>query len=369
MHVAIIGCGQLARMMALAGWNMNVTFSFLAEPNEGTDCVKGLGTIVQRTPELTGEALYKALGEPDVVTVEREHVDTALLDSVAPFCPAHPNPRAIEVTQHRGREKDFISKLGIKTAPYKKANGKDSLAAAIAEMGLPVIVKSSEEGYDGKGQWKLDTDADTQAFLAEDGLDRDFVVEGLVAFEREVSIITARSASGVCSAYPLAENDHKGGILITSIAPADADSGELSEKASNIAKTLIEALDYVGILSIELFVVGDELVVNELAPRVHNSGHWTQAADVTSQFENHLRAILDLQLGNTQPTGHSAMVNVLGRSLKAEWLTANNVQLHDYNKSPRPGRKVGHLNIYSNDRDTLVTQMNELRALVYTDEA
>ncbi|MGB0732876.1 MAG: 5-(carboxyamino)imidazole ribonucleotide synthase [Pontibacterium sp.] len=365
MHVAIVGSGQLARMMALSGWEMGVTFAFLAEPTEGTACVEGLGSIVTRTPELSGQALYEALGKPDVVTVEREHVDTDLLSTLLPHCNVHPNPSAISITKHRCREKDFVSSLGIKTAPYRPANGKESLEAGIRAMGLPVIVKSSEDGYDGRGQWKLDNEADVVAFLQEDNLDRDFVIEGLVAFSREVSIITTRSASGECASYPLTENDHQNGILITSLAPADADESPLLAEASRIAETMIEALDYVGILSVELFVVGDELVVNELAPRVHNSGHWTQAAGISSQFENHVRAILDFKLGNTAPKGHTAMVNVLGLSLDKAWLTEGNVQLHDYNKEPRPGRKVGHLNLHADDREALIEQMNALRARIY----
>ncbi|OQX34304.1 MAG: 5-(carboxyamino)imidazole ribonucleotide synthase [Oceanospirillales bacterium LUC14_002_19_P2] len=368
MHIAMIGCGQLARMMAFEGWHLGLTFSFLADPGENRSCVEGLGNIVELTPELTGRKLFEALGEPAVVTVEREHVDVKMLKDLASFCEVNPNPDAIEICQHRGREKNFVNALGVPTAPYRLINSAASLKAAIEAMGLPVIVKSCEEGYDGRGQWKIDNTQELDALLLENTMEGDFIVEGFVAFEKEASIVAMRSSKGECAFYPLAENEHRNGILISSIAPAELPSPSLSAEARKIAQTIIEEMEYVGVLSIEFFVMNDKLLVNELAPRVHNSGHWTQAAGICSQFENHLRSIAGIMLGATEPTTHVGMVNVLGQKLNTNWLVDSNVQLNDYNKTPRPNRKVGHLNVWNTDRQKLIDQISELKCAIYGDE-
>jgi len=368
MHIAIIGCGQLARMMALDGWRLGLTFSFLADPGENRSCVEGLGSIIEYTPNLEGEALFKALGNPDVVTVEREHVNTDMLNALTPFCSVHPNPNAVSVSQHRGREKNFLSSLGIPTAPYRLANTEESLRAGIQELGLPVLVKSCEEGYDGRGQWRINSAEQLEAMLAENDINRDLIIEGFVSFEKEVSIISARSASGQCAFYPLTENQHQNGILVSSIAPAESNASALSHEATDIALKIIETLDYVGVLSIEFFVVDNHLLVNELAPRVHNSGHWTQAAGIGCQFENHVRSIIDMPPGSTSPTTNVGMVNVLGHKMNRDWATQSNVQFHDYNKAPRPNRKLGHLNVWNTDRQQLVEQIETLKSTVYGDQ-
>lgn len=368
MHLAIIGCGQLARMMALAGWRLGATFSFLAEPDENTSGVDRLGTVVKRTPELTGQALFDALGQPSSVTVEREHVDVELLKTLQPFCLVAPNPDAILVSQHRGREKDFMAAHGIATAPYKVATGRANLKDAVLHIGLPVIIKTCEQGYDGKGQWLIRDSQALEETLSDIPDHVECVVEGFVNFSKEVSIISARSSSGECAYYPLTENEHRQGILVSSIAPADVPSESTLQQADKIANTILEKLDYVGILSIEFFVVGDQLVVNEIAPRVHNSGHWTQSAGIASQFENHIRAISGLPLGETKPKTQAAMLNLLGKEVDETLLNRGNLEIHLYNKSLRPGRKVGHVNLWHIDRAPLVKQLKELHQQVYGDD-
>lgn len=364
MHIAIVGTGQLARMMALAGWRLGFTFSFLAEPGENPLGVAELGTVVERTPELTGEALYNALGKPVSVTVEREHVDVELLKTLQPFCQVSPSPEAIGISQHRGREKSYMNSIGISTAPFKLANSPQTLQQAVQAIGFPAFVKSCEEGYDGRGQWKLDTEAQLTELLDTLPAEFDFVVEGMVHFDTEVSQIAARNKDGECVFYPLTENQHRNGILISSIAPAELSSPELSQKAEAIAKHMLNEMDYVGVLSIEFFVVGDQLLVNEIAPRVHNSGHWTQAAGICCQFENHLRSITPLTLGDTRPAAYTGMINLLGESVSSELMKQGNVQLHQYNKSLRPGRKVGHINVWHIDRQKLKDQLKTIRQAI-----
>ncbi|WP_370279000.1 5-(carboxyamino)imidazole ribonucleotide synthase [Pontibacterium sp.] len=364
MNVAVVGCGQLARMLALAGWPMGYRFSFLAMPGENRGCVEGLGTIVEFQPEQSMEELYEAMGKPDVVTVEREHLDVELLKAFQPFCAVCPSPDAVKICQHRGREKRFLNGIGIPTAPFKLAANDDELRQGIAEMGFPVLVKTCEEGYDGYGQWMLRTEEDFAELMALDSRP-ELVIEGLVKFEREVSLVAARNTEGEVAFYPLTENYHSNGILLTSIVPAELPSPELVEQAEEIGRKVLDAMDYVGVLAIELFVTDEGLVVNELAPRVHNSGHWTQALNVSSQFENHLRAITSLGLGNTQPSQCVGMVNLLGcRPTKAQQ-SLSNVQVHQYNKSLRPGRKVGHLNLWNDDRAQLLDQLNSIKQDLY----
>lgn len=365
MHIAVVGCGQLARMMALAAWPMGYRFTFLGSPGENTTCVTGLGDIVELTDDLSGEALFNALGQPDVVTVEREHVNTALLRGLQPHCAVYPQPEAIEVCQHRGREKTFLNNLGIPTANFRLANNAEELQAAIDDMGTPVIIKSCEEGYDGRGQWFIENQQQLTDLLNSDTVLPEVVIEGLVKFEREVSLVAARSPNGEVSCYPLAENHHSSGILLSSVAPAPNLTEELTAQAKQIADAIFAELKYVGVLAIELFVSEGKLIVNELAPRVHNSGHWSQAAGICTQFENHMRAITSVGLGTTEPTGHTAMVNLLGCDPTEEMVNMSNVQLHKYNKSLRPNRKVGHLNLRHDNLDDLLAQVEKIKQELY----
>ncbi len=366
MHVAIVGCGQLARMMALAGWPMGHRFTFLADPGESFICVEGLGRVVELETDLQGEALYEALGKPDVVTVEREHVNAARLETLKPHCSVFPDPEAIKYCQHRGREKTFLNSLGIQTAPFHLANNAEELTNGVNALGFPVFVKTCEEGYDGYGQWVLKSEDDLNNLVAQADSLPEVVIEGGVNFDRELSLIAARSASGECVFYPLTENLHRNGILWSSIAPANAPAA-LHAKAKEIADKVLNAMEYVGVIAIEMFHAGDDLIVNELAPRVHNSGHWTQGAGISSQFENHIRAICDSGLGITSNNQHAGMVNLLGIEAPKTIVSESNVQHHVYNKSLRPGRKVGHLNLVSDDRAALEAQLERIRESLYKD--
>jgi 5-(carboxyamino)imidazole ribonucleotide synthase len=365
MRIAVAGCGQLARMLALAGWEMGHEFVFIADPDENTDCINGLGDVVYRDMALQGEQLYEALGQPDAVTVEKEHVSVPMLVSLADCCLVAPAPEPIRVCQHRGREKTLLQSLGIATAPFRVVDSPETLTDAVASLGYPAFVKSCEQGYDGQNQWLIKDEAALQALAEKMDSLPDLVVEGRVNFDRELSLIAVRSRSGDIATYPLAENRHREGILLTSEVPAPNVSEATAAQAEAIAHTLLTHWSYVGVLSIELFDEGGVLRVNELAPRVHNSGHWSQDAGVTSQFANHLRALTDVVPGATHPPHYAGMLNLLGRVPSPELLQADEISLHWYTKSVRSRRKVGHLNLQSRDRSQLQKRLSELEAALY----
>jgi 5-(carboxyamino)imidazole ribonucleotide synthase len=260
----------------------------------------------------------------DVVTFEFENVPVEAARRVA----AVPGMRALELGQDRLVEKELFRRLGIETAPF----------GTLSDTGLPALVKSRRLGYDGKGQRVVEDDG---------RLGDDELAEGIVSFDRELSIVAVRGRDGDTRFYPLAENEHRGGILAVSRAPAhDAPQSEAEE----IATRLLEELDYVGVLAVELFDVGGRLLANEFAPRVHNTGHWTIDGADTSQFENHLRAILGLPLGSTAARGGSVMVNLVGALPPLEQLLAiPGAHVHLYGKEPRPGRKLGHVTLVDAD--------------------
>jgi len=372
MRIAVVGGGQLARMMALDGLRLGIQFSFLVEADESTQCVDGLGEkIVWDLGELLNDGseaafreLFNALGRPQIVTVEKEAVPVDLLRGLESFAHVHPCPDAVYQTQHRAREKQLLSRLGIPTANFKVANTFAEVRTAYETFGLPLFIKAVESGYDGKNQWQLHSLADLESFERESP-GGPWVVEKHVRFDREASLIGARSASGEIAFYPLTENLHRRGILIRSVAPAPNISAQTERNARDYMERLFKEMNYVGVLAMECFLCGDELLVNELAPRVHNSGHWTMDAGICSQFENHVRAIMDWPLGNTQPTGPKGMVNILGsRDLSKHqprhpgptWLGGTST-FHWYNKTDRPGRKLGHINFAHQDLATLQAEM------------
>jgi len=365
MRIAIAGCGQLARMLALAGWEMGHDFVFIADPNENIDCVSGLGEVVHRDEALSGEPLYAALGKPDVVTVEKEHVSVPMLESLSDHCLVAPCPEAIRICQHRGREKTLLQSLGIATAPFRLVHDRETLIDAVTALGYPGFIKSCEQGYDGQNQWLIKDDEALEALAGKMNQLPDLVVEGRVNFDRELSLIAVRATSGEIAIYPLSENKHREGILLTSEVPA-ADVPEATvAQAEAIAHTLLNHWSYVGVLSIELFDEAGVLRVNELAPRVHNSGHWSQDAGVTSQFGNHLRALTGVAPGATHPAHFAGMLNLLGRSPSPRLLQADDISLHWYTKSIRPRRKVGHLNLQATDRSRLQQRLSALEAELY----
>ena len=366
MHIGIIGCGQLARMMALAGWNMGLRFSFLADEGEGTGCVEGLGAVSRWSGHEAPAEIYLALGKPDVVTVEREQVDAELLAGLADLCRVYPGPDAVRACQHRLREKQLLDSLGIGTAPYRHACDGAQLRRAVEELGYPLVIKTCTGGYDGKGQWRFENPADLESFC-EEHAEGDWLVERKVDFDAEISVIGVRSAGGEIAVYPPAENFHREGVLLTSIAPMRDLDEAMRDAAHDYIRALLTALDYVGVLAVECFACEDRLLVNELAPRVHNSGHWTMLGEATSQFENHLRALLGLPLGTTRTQRYAGMINILGNGDRVGSLRAlsRDCALHLYDKPAAPGRKLGHFNVLRDTPEEVLAELSRLHGIIY----
>ncbi len=350
MIVGVLGAGQLARMIALAGYPLGVKFVFL-DPSADA-CANSLGEHLHGAyddPRLLAELAERA----DVVTYEFENVPAQVAEFLATHTQVHPAPKALAVAQDRLIEKTFFNNIDIPTPAYAAIDSLESLELAMTNIGWPAIIKSRTMGYDGKGQSLLKTPDDlVSAWTLLLGVPS--IVEAFVPFNREVSIIAARSASGEMVFYPLSENVHRNGILRVSHSCAN---DPMQAQAEAYISRLMAALDYVGVLALELFEVNGELIANEFAPRVHNSGHWTIEGAETSQFENHLRAILDLPLGATTAAGKAAMVNFIGGlPVTEELLAIPHAHLHLYDKAPRKGRKVAHATI----RTETTEQLNEL---------
>lgn len=357
MMIGILGGGQLARMLALAGKPLGLQFMFLDPADEA--CASELGEHLQG--DYTDRTLLTQMAERcDVVTYEFENVPVDIIDFIAEKTPVYPSAKALAVGQDRLTEKDFFRELGIPTAPYYAVDSFERLQEVMSEIGWPAILKTRRFGYDGKGQAISRSAADLQEAWRElEG--SPVIVEGFVPFRREVSIIAARNVSGAIVYYPLSENQHRGGILRLA---KSCDNDPLQSQAESMIARLLEALDYVGVLALELFDLDGHLVANEFAPRVHNSGHWTIEGSETSQFENHLRAILDQPLGNTKTRGFAAMQNFIGGvpSLK-EVLTLSEVHMHLYNKTLRKGRKVAHATVRSDTPEALSGRIAALAKL------
>ena len=340
--VGILGGGQLARMMALAGAPLGLRFLVMDTSDEA--CAG------QFVPMVVGDwrdeqALAEFASRVDVATFDFENVPAESAEWLAARIPVFPAPRALRIAQDRLAEKTLFNELGIGTPAFAAVETRADLEVAVARIGLPCILKTRRLGYDGKGQFRLKTPADLDAAWAALGAQAGkvgLILEAFVAFERELSVVAVRGRDGAFRAWPLTENWHRDGILSASMAPA-AGVAALMAQALDHARELAEALEYVGVFALELFVRDGELLANEMAPRVHNSGHWTLEGAETSQFENHLRAVLGLPLGNTAALGSSVMLNWVGAMPAAAPVLASPAgHWHDYGKSPRPGRKVGH---------------------------
>lgn len=340
VRVGVLGAGQLALMLAeavpaLAAKLPQAQRVEVICAGSAGDCAERVAPVFET--DLTHAASVRAFAESvDLVTVESENIDAAVLEGLNLF----PNARAIGIAQDRLQEKSFFRECGIGTAPYQSVDSIADLQRAIAEVGLPAILKTRRMGYDGKGQVRIGDAGEAAAAWVEVG-EVPCILEGMVRFRSEISLIAARNESGEIAFYPLTENHHRAGILRTSIAPCDC--AALQPQAEAYMRELLVRLDYVGVLAVEFFNLDGALLANEMAPRVHNSGHWTIEGAATSQFENHLRALLGLPLGSTasKPT---VMLNCIGTMPLVEE-TARFPQLfrHDYGKEARPGRKVGHL--------------------------
>jgi 5-(carboxyamino)imidazole ribonucleotide synthase len=360
-HLGILGGGQLGRMLGLAAIPLGVRCRFLDD--DGDASAAAVGELVRG--EFQDEAtLAKFVAGLDAVTYEFENVPVETAEWLAKRVPVFPPPAALANSQERLTEKRFFERLGVATPPFAAADSRDEFLAAVERVGLPAAVKTRRFGYDGKGQAIVRDRSEIDATWQRLG-GRPLIVEGFVPFDRELSIIAVRGRDGACRFYPLVENTHRDGILRLSIAPVTNTTPALQRSAEEIARRALESVDYVGVLAIELFDVGGRLLVNEMAPRVHNSGHWTIEGAQTSQFENHVRAVLGLPIGDPSPRGVAAMVNLIGTLPDpAAVLRVPGAHLHLYGKFPRPGRKLGHITICADDMASLQTSITALLPLV-----
>ena len=340
MRVGIVGAGQLGQMLGFAARSMGITCRFL-DPAEAPPAADA-GEVIRR-PFDDADALAELAASCDVVTYEFENVPVEALLRIAGRVPVFPPPEALRRAQDRLAEKRLFDELKIPLPRYRAVDSLDDLRTAVDSVGLPLVLKTRRFGYDGKGQYVLKTANDIDDAWRELG-GAALIAEEWLDFDYEVSAIGARSPGGESVIYPLTHNEHAAGILRRSLAPVDAP--DLAAKAEAYITSLLTRLDYVGVLALELFVVGDRLLANEFAPRVHNSGHWTIEGAETSQFENHLRAVTDRPLGPTGCRGHAGMLNLIGEIPEAaRRLAIPGCQLHDYGKSPREGRKLGHITV------------------------
>jgi 5-(carboxyamino)imidazole ribonucleotide synthase len=299
-----------------------------------------------------------------VVTYEFENVPVSSAERLAGRTRVFPPPRALEVSQDRVAEKRFLESVGVPVPPWRPVGSLAELARAVADLGCPAVLKTRRFGYDGKGQYLIETPRDVERAWAQLGA-APLVLESFVRFDRELSVLAVRGRDGATACYPLVENLHRGGILRRSLAPVEGIPPALQARAEDHAGRVLETLDYVGMLAIELFQVGDRLLANEMAPRVHNSGHWTIEGAQTSQFENHLRSICGLPLGDVVARGYSAMVNLIGKEPDpAAVLAVPGAHLHRYGKAPRPGRKVGHVTIRADDEAAVRERAFQISALI-----
>ncbi|MCB0323507.1 MAG: 5-(carboxyamino)imidazole ribonucleotide synthase, partial [Bdellovibrionales bacterium] len=340
MRIGIFGGGQLARLLVLEGSRLGLSFRiFDAAPHSST---------CELAPFHQGAfddqaALRSFAKSVDVVTVEFENVPAEACDYVSQFVPCYPPAQAFAASQDRLTEKQLFERLQIPTAGFAAVASVDELLEAEQRFGYPLLLKRRRFGYDGKGQWRITDRAQGKALVAELGGER-LITESIVPFDRELSIIAAISRSGERTFYPLVQTVHQQGILHTATAPAPRLTEALVSQAVGYANRIADELHYVGVFALELFELQGQLLANEMAPRVHNSGHWTLDGSVTSQFENHLRAILGLPLGSTESLGTSVMRNIIGTfPPKEKLLQTGLLHLHDYTKEPHPGRKLGHV--------------------------
>ena len=365
MTIGILGGGQLGYMLALAGYPLDLHFRFLDPSPEAP-----VGRIAQRvTAAYTDHtALEKFSTALELVTYEFENVPVEAAKFLAERVPVYPPPAALEAAQDRLNEKALFQQLGIVITEFHPVLKHRDLDAAVRKVGLPAILKTCRFGYDGKGQWLLRTPEEVAKAKTELP-PLPMVLERFVPFTRELSVLAIRSRDGEIATYPLVENHHRGGILRLSLAPAPRLDPAVQRAAENAARRVLEALKYVGVLAIEFFEHQGRLLANEMAPRVHNSGHWTIEGAITSQFENHLRAVLGLPLGSSNPLGYCAMVNLIGELPdSAEVLAVPDSHVHLYGKSPRPFRKLGHITLRAGSPEQLSVRLAELPAFFHRPE-
>lgn len=356
--IGIVGAGQLGRMIALAGYPLGLKFVFLDKSRDAPggqigDIVLGEFTDADRIAQLGARV--------DVLTYDVENVPVTALSKLPKQQAFLPPVAALAAGQDRLAEKTLFTELRIPTPKFRAIDSMPDLEEAIHVIGYPAVLKTRRLGYDGRGQRFIRSPAELgSAYNALAGVP--LILEEFIAFEREVSIISVRNRNGDSAFYPLAENRHRDGILRLSVAPYP--DKKLQNRAQQYARRIMQHFDYAGILTIEFFVRKGQLIANETAPRVHNSGHWTIEGAVTSQFENHLRGILNLPLGDTSPVGYSAMVNFIGEMpALTDVLKIPGAHYHDYGKAARPNRKLGHATLVCKTRKELMSRLKKFPGL------
>ena len=360
MTILILGAGQLARMMSLAGAPLNLN---VVAYDVGSQQI-----VHPLTNQVYSTTLEQAIDDADAITAEFEHIPDDVLTLCCNSNKFYPGKQAIKTGGDRSLEKALLDKTEVACAPYQLITEKAHLEQAVKTLGKPLVIKTCQAGYDGKGQWRLKSDDEINTIWAEmadfiasgtEHAPHSIIAEKMIPFDREVSIIGARDKEGNVAVYPLTENQHTNGVLTLSLAGKD--NSLVESQATSAFTRIAQELDYVGVLAIEFFDVQGTLLVNEIAPRVHNSGHWTQQGAHCSQFENHIRAVAGLPLGNTQIKQPTAMINVLGQEkIPNEVLKTADVTSHWYGKGVKPGRKMGHINVSGESLQQLGNRLAEL---------
>jgi len=346
--IGIIGSGQLGRMLAIAAAEMGY-HCHIYSPDMDAPAYEAAKTFTVSS-FTNPESLERFAAKADVITYEFENIEAAPLATIPSKHKIFPSVEVLQTSQHRVLEKEAVNKLGVATAPFVPVSSLEELKAATEKLGFPCVLKTCRMGYDGKGQWMLRSEADLKPSLLEGDGGYTFILEGFIPFTMEISVIVARSANGEVKCYCPVQNIHKNHILSETIAPAPI-SEALAKKAEAIAVKIAEGLNLVGLMAVEMFVTNDdEILVNELAPRPHNSGHWTIDACVTSQFEQTIRAICGLPLGSVARLCDAKMLNLIGDDVNdwQKYASQPNTKLHLYGKKEaRPGRKMGHVTFLS----------------------
>jgi 5-(carboxyamino)imidazole ribonucleotide synthase len=358
-RIGVLGAGQLGRMLAMAGYPLGHKFGFYGLSHDEPAAMLGH----MHTQSDDTDSLQSLVEFADVLTYESENTSVELVKKISETTPVYPSATSLYLSQHRGREKGLFTQLDIPCAPYALVDSLPQLEQAVQQIGLPAILKTTTEGYDGKGQFVIKQVEHIHQAWSAIG-EREAILEGFVRFKRELSIIAVRNADNQHVYYPLVENQHHQGILRLTLAPAQNIDPQIQQQAEHYMQKLLDHMDHIGVLTLELFETETGLVANEMAPRVHNSGHWTMEGAQTSQFENHIRAISGLPLGATQPRQpFAAMVNIIGEhgDIPAA-LEIPNVSVHLYDKAERAGRKLGHINVVADTQAELDATLDKLQA-------
>ena len=361
MKIGVLGAGQLGRMLAIAAYPLGHQMAFTANTKDAPAAPLGR-TFVNNNKH---DAIKQLTNASEVITYESENTDVEIIKEINKTTNVYPGAKSLFTTQHRGREKAIFVKLGIPCAPYQMVNSLRDLEVAVEKIGLPAILKTATEGYDGKGQFVIRTKNQIEkAWQSMSGVEA--ILEGFVNFKRELSLIAVRGLDNSHKYYPLVENTHHNGILRLTISPAENISAKVQKQAEHYMQTLLDEMGHVGVLTIELFETSNGLVVNEMAPRVHNSGHWSIEGARTSQFENHVRAITNSPLGETDCLQqYCAMINIIGKHGPVnKVLELSNTHLHLYGKTERKGRKLGHITITANTLNEFKTTLSALEVFM-----